>query len=133
MGGLMQLVAYGVNDSFLISHDGSLPYNHRDSTCHWFIDSEDGHARHKDVNPRWFAGSEYWMDDRDIPDVLAHVPQHSRPAADSLVPFRVSTERASTKIQKAWRNAIANPKFKMCFDRLTKEYNELRNFLCAHV
>lgn len=92
-GGLIQLVAYGAPDVYLIGNTSS-PHasNSRDSMMHWFIDREDGLAQKEDVMP-WF----------EMPAILDHVPLIMKPHHDTITPFRINTERACVKIQRAWR------------------------------
>lgn len=92
-GGLLQLMAYGAPDVYLIGNTTN-PYvsNNRDAMMHWFIDREDGHAQTEDIMP-WF----------DMPKILDHVPSGMKPTQGIIEPFKVNTERACVKIQRAWR------------------------------
>ena len=56
--------------------------------------------------------------------ILDHVPDCAKP--NDLQPYKAPTrDRAIYKIQSAWRNAWYNPKYKMCRDRLMREFKEL--------
>ncbi len=56
-------------------------------------------------------------------DILDHVSAWLKP--DGLMPFDARQERAVSKIQQAWRNAIDNPAFLLCQRRLTRELDDL--------
>ena len=56
--------------------------------------------------------------------ILDHVPDCAKP--NDLQPYKAPTrDRAIYKIQSAWRNAWYNPTYKMCRDRLMREFKEL--------
>ena len=95
-GGLMQLIAYGAPDVYLIGN-GGVPFNTRDSMAsRWFVAREDGMATRDDIvgtltttpstadYAAWQTGS-----------ILAHAPASMAPPRGSLEPFSVSDERAN--------------------------------------
>ena len=90
-GGLMQLVAYGAPDVYLVGNTGcAQSYNMRASMMHWFVDREDGQAILSDLptSPGHLADFTSWMGN----DVLAHVPTCLAPrtAEDgATIPFMV--------------------------------------------
>jgi hypothetical protein len=102
-GGLVQLVAYGAPDTYLLATGGgSYPHNIRESIMHWFVGREDGMATRADMS-------------------LQAIP--SRPGLS--FPFSVRKERAAAKIQAAWRSAIADPRFGVCRRRLAREFEDM--------
>lgn len=114
-GGLIQLVAYGAPDVYLIGNtDNPYASNHRDAMMHWFIDRESGHAEKDDM-----------MTVNDMPNILDHVPYMMKPKHNSIEPFQLNTERACVKIQRAWKTVISNPSYKLCVNRLHREFKEL--------
>ena len=73
-GALIQLVAYGAPDVYLIGNTSS-PYasNHRDAMMHWFINRESGFAEKDDM-----------LDVNNMPGVLDHVPTVMKPLQNSI-------------------------------------------------
>ena len=56
--------------------------------------------------------------------ILDHVPDCAKP--HDMHPYKApARDRAIYKIQSAWRNAWYNPQYKMCRDRLMREFQEL--------
>lgn len=114
-GALIQLVAYGASDVFLVGNTTDpYAYNHRNAMMYWFINRECGHAEKDDMIPIV-----------NMPGILDHVPNTMKPNQTELTSFCVGTERACSRIQRAWRNAISNPSYKLCINRLMQEYKEL--------
>ena len=104
-GALVQL--YGT-DTFLFGNTSDpYCYNNRDSMMYWFIEYDDGLPSKKDL-----------LKISNAPHILDHVP-------DFLKHMSIKEERAIIKIQRAWRNAIENPCYKLCKNRLLKEFYEL--------
>lgn len=90
-------------------------YNHRDAMMHWFVDREDGFATSADMLPV-----------RGAPLILQHVPDKYRPAWSPVTrPYMPRHERCAAKIQRAWRNCIADPEYQMCVTRLQREFQSL--------
>jgi len=112
-GGLMQLTFRGAPDVYL-DGDFSEPhfYNSRDSLCYYFINNKDGFPIKSDLPTV-----------SKQPLILDHVPEYYKP--DGLNPFKAKKERAASKIQKAWKNAICNPEYSLCKNRLLKEFSSL--------
>ena len=82
-GGLMQLVAYGAPDVYLIVNatTNAVPFNTRDSMAsRWFVAREHGLATRDDI------------DGSAVP-ILAHAPASMAPAKGSHRPFSVREER----------------------------------------
>lgn len=114
-GALMQLVCYGAPDIYLSGNTfDAQPYNIRSSMMKWFINREDGLAEKDDLK-----------DTRDIElnGIFSHYPDYLKPS--ELKPFSVKKERAAVKIQKVWRNAISNPEYLICKNRILNEFNDL--------
>lgn len=75
----MQLIAVGASDNFLMeSTCNPHPSNSRDAMMHWFVERNDG-----------FAVAEDMVQVVDMPGILSHVPDHSKPVAGSLIPFSI--------------------------------------------
>lgn len=111
-GGLVQLVAYGASDIYLISHDCDCEYqyaNHRDSMMHWFVDREDGFPIEEDLRP---------TSDPFTAAALQHAEHIS-------LPFDTKQEKAATRIQAKFKEAITNPDHPICKRRLMREFEEL--------
>jgi hypothetical protein len=115
VGGLVQLIAYGAPDAYLIANTSDPHcYNHRDAMMHWFVHREDGLATKEDM---------VWV--RTMPSILSHVPGPLKPEEGSLVPFSVMKERSAVKIQRAWRRAVSDPSYEVCQRRLLREFEQI--------
>jgi hypothetical protein len=115
-GALIQLVAYGASDVFLVGNTG-IPqcYNINDSIKNWFINNKHGYADTQDIEA--YA--------QKIPSVFAHYPDYLKPSPNDLKPFSLKKEKSAVKIQKAWRQSIGNPAFAICKNRLMREFGVL--------
>jgi hypothetical protein len=102
-----QLAAFSANDHWAVG--SSYPYNTHESIMHWFVVREDGvataadMASHTECIPSW-------------PGLLS---------ADVRIPFNVRKDRAARRIQTAWHSAIADPGFRICRNRLKREFAQL--------
>jgi hypothetical protein len=118
-GGLLQLVAtcaYDYRVTLTDRVDEAMAANTRDSMRHWFVDREDGFPTREMVSSMQAS----MFDPRRHPQ-----PRRQPSARDPRASFSVKTERAAVHIQRAWRTALDNPRFTLCRDRLTREYQNL--------
>jgi hypothetical protein len=127
-GGLIQLVAYGAPDVYLTANTGNpYCYNNRDSIMYWFIHRADGFPTKYDLKSVY--QSQNLLDhnspsfDEILSPILYHVPDIAKP--NGLTPFSIKKEKDVIKIQRTWRNAISNPRYKLCRKRLLCEFDEL--------
>jgi hypothetical protein len=96
---LIQLFSFAPTERWFMAVDGdiSMPYNF------------------PKYNNYCFLGGEI---DAKIDNVIQHRP-------DIQLPFNVKKEKAASRIQKAWHNAINNPSFELCRKRLLCEFFSL--------
>ena len=97
-GGLMQLVAYGAPDVYLVGNTSdAVPFNTRDSMAsRWFVAREHGMATRDDIEDPLASSSTSSTTDYaawQTGGILAHAPETMAPQRGSLVPFSVRDER----------------------------------------
>lgn len=91
--------------------ESASPHNFLDSMHkrHWFIDSSGG-----------FPESQQHL--ACPSSILGHVPEHCK----SATPFDiVRFEKAVTLIQNAWRRACNDPLYRVCRERLLRDFSGL--------
>ena len=110
-GALLQLVAWGAADAYLITHDANAhSYNIRDSMMYCFVGRADGHPIASDLEKTpW-----------DLPLHFGDMP---------LEPQNEKKLRYARKIQRSWRTALANPEYRLCRRRLAREFQALHESL----
>jgi hypothetical protein len=96
---LIQIIALGASDNWLSTANAdAMPYNLPSYNYCSFTHGDDI--------------------DTNVDDTIFHMKGIE-------FPFSVKKEKAATKIQHSWRNAIANPSYDVCKRRLLREYHEL--------
>lgn len=119
-GGLIQLVAYGAPDTFLCGNTGNPNYfNINDSIKNWFINNDDGLPEKEDIGTSIIESK----------SIFDHYPEYLKNHFTNQIPisFNLNIEKSTIKIQKAWRNSISNPNYKLCKNRLLNEFLEIEN------
>jgi hypothetical protein len=99
---LIQLFAYGASDVLLICRNEAeyaSPYNLSDYNYCSFIDGK--------------------MDTTTDGSILHQ--------SGIQLPFSIKKDKAASRIQQRWREAICNPSYRVCKDRLLREYGEMYN------
>jgi hypothetical protein len=97
---LIQLFAFGAADKWFLMTDNSeraMPYNLSEYNYSSFLDGDIDTSAHDSI-------------------------QHCH-GID--LPFSVTREKAATRIQGVWKEAITNPSFQLCKKRLLREYHEM--------
>lgn len=94
-GGLMQLVAWGAPDVYLIGNTSNpKPYNMRDSMAsRWFVKHVDGFAKVADIDDESQNSSSDNNESQTKGGILDHVPPSMAPMKGSLLPFIIREER----------------------------------------